>query len=62
MMLRIEGETVDLSGVAAVDPALLRALQAAAAAGARYLRGASPEVYKALHVAGMAGQFERVAG
>jgi hypothetical protein len=58
-MLRIDQDTVDLSGVAAVDPELLRELQAAAAQGARYLRGASPEVYKALHVAGVAARFER---
>jgi hypothetical protein len=58
-MLRIDHDTVDLSDVAAVDPALLRELQAAADAGARYLRGVSPEVYKALHVAGVAGRFER---
>ncbi|HSP95731.1 MAG TPA: hypothetical protein VL049_00620 [Candidatus Dormibacteraeota bacterium] len=59
-MLRIDEETIDLSGVTAADPALLRALEAAAANGARYLRGASPEVYKALHVAGIAGKFQRV--
>lgn len=58
-MLTIDQDTIDLSGVAAVDPALLREIQAAAAAGARYLRGASPEVYKALHVAGVAARFER---
>ena len=58
-MLKIDQDTIDLAGVAAVDPALLREIQAAAAAGARYLRGASPEVYKALHVAGVAARFER---
>ena len=58
-MLKIDQDTIDLSGVAAVDPALLREIQAAAAAGARYLHGASPEVYKALHVSGVAARFER---
>ena len=58
-MLKIDQDTIDLAGVAAVDPALLREIQAAAAAGARYLRGASPEVYNALHVAGVAARFER---
>lgn len=58
-MLTIDHDTIDLDGVTAVDPALLREIQAAAAAGARYLRGASPEVYKALHVAGVATRFER---
>jgi len=61
-MLRIDGDTIDLSGDATVDPALLRELLAAAERGVRYLRGASPEVYKALHVAGVAGRFERVPG
>lgn len=58
-MLTIDHDTIDLTGVAAVDPDLLRELQAAAVAGVRYLRGASPEVYKALHVAGVAARFER---
>ena len=58
-MLTIVHDTIDLTGVAAVDPALLREIQAAAASGARYLRGATPEVYKALHVAGLAARFER---
>ncbi len=60
-MLRIDHDTIDLSAVAVADPALLRELAAAAASGARYLRGASPELYKALHVAGLATQFERVS-
>ena len=58
-MLRVDGETIDLSGVAVVDPALLREIEAAVAAGARYVRGVVPEVYKALHVAGVAGKLQR---
>ncbi|MFN8642275.1 MAG: hypothetical protein U0802_11690 [Candidatus Binatia bacterium] len=58
-MLKIDHDTIDLSGVATVDPELLREIQAAAANGARYVRGAAPEVYKALHVAGVAAKFER---
>jgi len=58
-MLKIDNDTIDLSGVAAVDPEMLRELLAAAANGVRYVRGATPEVYKALHVAGVASRFER---
>lgn len=61
-MLHIENDTVDLGAVTAADPALLQALAAAAANGARFLRGVSPEVYKALHVAGLATRFERLPG
>ena len=58
-MLRVDGETIDLSGVAVVDPALLREIESAVPAGARYVRGVVPEVYKALHVAGVAGKLQR---
>jgi anti-anti-sigma regulatory factor len=53
---------IDLHAVARADPALLRQLGAAARAAERQilLTGASPEVYKALHVAGLARSFRRV--
>lgn len=52
---------IDLRRVAAVDPPLLRALRAVAAETRGVtLTGATPEVYKALHVAGVAPLFRRV--
>jgi hypothetical protein len=58
-VLHVDGDTIDLRGVAVADPALLREIEAAVAAGARYVRGVVPEVWKALHVAGVAGKLER---
>jgi len=56
---------VDLQAVTVADPALLRALSTvadAARAAERQvcLTGARPEVYKALHVAGLAAAFRRL--
>lgn len=57
-----EDLTIDLGRIAVIDPPLLRALRALAARGrpgSVALTGATPEVYKALHVAGVAGLFRR---
>jgi len=56
---------IDLQGVRAADPALLRTLSAIADAGRAADRqvclvGVRPEVYKALHVAGLAAAFRRL--
>jgi anti-anti-sigma regulatory factor len=56
---------IDLRTVTVADPALLRTLSAiadAARAAERQvcLIGARPEVYKALHVAGLAAAFRRL--
>ena len=56
---------VDLRAVSRADPALLGTLSAiadAARAAERQvcLAGAHPEVYKALHVAGLAAAFRRI--
>lgn len=56
---------VDLHRVTAADPALLRTLrgiadQVRAADRLVFLAGAAPQVYKALHVAGLATAFRRM--
>ena len=56
---------VDLQAVSVADPALLRALSVVADAARAAERqvglvGARPEVYKALHVAGLAAAFRRL--
>jgi anti-anti-sigma factor len=55
---------VDLSGVDHLDPAALRVLASAADAAREakrelLLTGAAPLLYKALHIAGLAGGFRR---
>ena len=53
---------VDLRRIEAIDPPLLRALHTLATQGRPgrvALTGVTPEVYKALHVAGVASLFRR---
>ncbi len=59
-----QGEAViDLSALPVIDVATLRGLAELVSrgdAGRVGLRGATPEVYKALHVAGLARHFRRI--